>query len=221
MHPTIFAAFDRICRTRCQSWSWEGTGAEAGARVLEVGALATPDTLLRLPALQQAALRVGANREAFEQRNDIDLVQVGADSLACFGDGCFDAVLCNSVLEHDAAFWQTLAGIRRVARPGALIVIGVPGYVERLPPALLGWPVPGWIIRLVNRINPSIFASTPTLVPHYYPGDYYRFSPQAMREVLLAGCTHVEVEVLMHPPRIIGHGFRAGRPDGCASSGAP
>lgn len=219
MHPPIFAAFDRICRTRCQSWA--GTGTGIGARVLEVGALATPDTLLRLPALQQAALRVGSNREALEARNGLDLVQVGADSLACFADGCFDAVLCNSVLEHDAAFWQTLAGIRRVARPGALIVIGVPGYVERQPISLLGRPVPGWMIRLIDRIKPAMLASTPTLVPHNCPGDYYRFSPQAMREVLMAGCTQVEVEVLMHPPRIIGHGFRAGRPDGSATSGAP
>jgi len=189
--------------------------------VLEIGSLATPDTLLRLPALEQAALRVGCNREALTERNGLDLVQVGADSLACFADACFDAVLCNAVLEHDPIFWKTLEGIRRVAKPGALIVIGVPGYVENRHPSLFGRPVPSWMIRLIDRINPSILASTSTLVVHNFPGDYYRFSPQAMQEVLLAGLTQVGVDVLMDPPRIIGHGLRARPPETCITSAAP
>lgn len=203
MHERMFAAFERICRGRLA----------AGARVLEIGAMPAADTLLALPALGEAGLRVGSNREASGggasgHARGFSLVQVGADSLGCFADACFDAVLCNSTLEHDPAFWRTLAGIRRVARPGALIVLGVPGYAER-PPARLGWTRWRWLTRLANRLNPAWLASTPTLLVHNFPGDYYRFSPQAMREVLMAGYTEVAVEVVMQPPRIIGYGRRA------------
>ena len=43
---------------------------------------------------------------------------------------------------------------------------------------------------------------------HHYPGDYYRFSAQAMREVLCAGLERVGVRIIMMPPRIIGWGFK-------------
>jgi len=40
-----------------------------------------------------------------------------------FPDGTFDAVICCEMVEHDAAFWLTLAEIGRVLRPdGALIL---------------------------------------------------------------------------------------------------
>jgi hypothetical protein len=43
MHDSVFAEFDRICRTR-----------GAGGDVLEIGAVASDDTLLCLPALRDA-----------------------------------------------------------------------------------------------------------------------------------------------------------------------
>ncbi|MDR3465400.1 MAG: methyltransferase domain-containing protein [Xanthobacteraceae bacterium] len=200
MHPLVFEAFDVICRGR----------VAPGARVLEVGATASEDTLLRLPALAGAGLRVGVNLDFVSSAPGLDLVRVAADGLAAFPDGVFDVVLCNSVLEHDPRFWRTVAGMRRVARPGALMVVGVPGFADlpatpllRLAHRLSRLPGAG---RLLERITPGWGAATPTLVVHNYPGDYYRFSEQAMRDVLLAGCVGVEMQVVLRPPRIIGFG---------------
>ncbi len=50
MHPAVFDTFDRICGER-----------RAGGRVLEIGAVPSPDTLLMLPSLAGASERVGIN----------------------------------------------------------------------------------------------------------------------------------------------------------------
>jgi len=201
MHPLVFEAFDAVCRGR----------VAPGARVLEVGATASEDTLLHLPALEEASLRVGVNLEFGSPASGLDLVRVAADGLAAFPDSVFDVVLCNSVLEHDPRFWRTVNGMHRVARAGALIVIGVPGYADLPPTPLLRLAhrlsrVPG-AARLLDRLAPGWGAATPTLVVHDFPGDYYRFSEQAMREAILAGCERVATQVILRPPRIIGFGW--------------
>ena len=47
-----------------------------------------------------------------------------------FDDESFVLVMSNAVLEHDKHFWLTLAEMKRVTRPGGLMVIGVPGFVK-------------------------------------------------------------------------------------------
>jgi SAM-dependent methyltransferase len=202
MHPTVFDVFEEICHGR----------VPVKARVLEVGVGSTEDSLLRLPSLEDAELRVGVDLEVAAPARGTQFVRVGADGLAAFADGTFDVVLCNSVLEHDPHFWRTVQGIHRVARQDALIVIGVPGYADLRPSALsratrilARIPAAG---VLFERIAPGWSVSTPTLVVHNYPGDYYRFSVQAMRHVLLSGCARVETQVIMRPPRIIGFGWK-------------
>ena len=59
----------------------------------------------------------------------------------------------------------------------------------------------------VLRFDP-IAVGTPTLGVHAYPGDYYRFSEQAVKEVFLEGLAHPRTRVVMNPPRIIGWGRR-------------
>jgi hypothetical protein len=112
------------------------------------------------------------------------------------------------VLEHGPHFWRTCDGMLRVARSGALIAIGVPGYADLPPPRLLRLARraarSGFAASLLERIAPGWQAATPTLGVHNYPGDYYRFSEQAMRDVLLAGCRDITVRVTMRPPRVIG-----------------
>ena len=130
-----------------------------------------------------------------------------ANTMTCFPDARFDTILCNSVLEHDPFFWRTLAEMRRVARRGALIVVGVPGYgtapsqaLRRLVRPLAG--APGGIGRWIA----GWLASTPTLRPHLHPGDFYRFSPQAVSEVFLAGLSDIQIATVVRPPRVIGAG---------------
>ena len=94
-------------------------------------------------------------------------------------------------------------------RKGGLIAIGVPGFntlpVERTASRLA---------RILSRLGVSqaaldaMDASTLTLRTHNFPGDFYRFSPQAVTEVLLDGLLDKEVHTLMLPPRIIGVGIK-------------
>jgi hypothetical protein len=199
MHAAVFSAFDAICRAE----------AAAGA-VLEIGAVPAPDTLLMLPAIARASERVGINLQAPGEIGGCPILQADGHDLSCFGAARFDVVLCNSVLEHDGRFWLSLAEMRRVARLGALIVIGVPGY------ALPGFGRWRWLVgraarlpllgRLCAAAAEAYLSGTPVLGLHDYPGDYYRFSAQACREILMAGLDRAEVRQILQPPRFIAWG---------------
>jgi SAM-dependent methyltransferase len=159
MSPKVFAAFSRI------------VGAVfAGRRpraALEIGA--ARETLLSLPAL------AGSRRVALNMR---DLADPGPALSACerivgnsnhmpvFGDGEFDCVLSCSVLEHDRYFWRSLGEIRRILAPGGAFVVGVPVY---------------------RTLPTDRWGTTLTFERHGRPygADFYRFSEQAVREVLL------------------------------------
>ncbi len=199
MHPAVFASFDEICRAH----------GKAGA-VLEVGAVPRAETLLMLPSLAAAKERIGVSLEPEARIDGCVILQRNANDLTCFESNRFDVVLCNSVLEHDPAFWLSLAEMRRVAKPGALLVIGVPGYSA--PRAGMVRP----LLALLARFLPPTSAArsaidthlvgTPVLGLHDFPGDYYRFSEQACCEVLLCGLQTIEVRRVLNPPRFIAAG---------------
>lgn len=167
-----------------------------------------PDTLLCLRALAGARSKVGVNTNPACRYGDFEILQANANDLARFPDQSFDTILCNATLEHDPFFWKTLGEIRRVGKSGAVVAIGVPGF-GRL--RLGGFKGPlAWLARvgwLGQRIlSEAWLVSTLTLAAHECPRDYYRFSPQAMREVFLAGMREVVVHQIMFPPRIVGAG---------------
>jgi SAM-dependent methyltransferase len=191
MHPAVYDLFDDICRAH-----------DIRGSVLEVGATPDDSTLLTLPSLQRAAKKIGINKSGESRFKDFVIRAVDANDLSCFLSQSFDAVLCNSVLEHDPCFWKTLAEIHRVARIGGLVVIGTPGYT-RVPPQ-------SKFRRLLSSlgISRSSEHSTPTLNIHNFPGDYYRFSEQAFREVFFANMRDVVIHTVLNPPRIIGAGIR-------------
>jgi SAM-dependent methyltransferase len=199
MSPIVYSAIEQIC-----------AGAEIAGRVLEVGTVPGPDCLLRMPCLSGAVERVGINLDVAEGLVDGNrMVRGNANDMRCFPDRSFNAVLSNATLEHDPYFWKTVAEIHRVAAPGAFILIGVPGYVGMGPGCFSS---PGsWAGRL-TRIAAACFkpdvllAGTVTLGEHFYPGDYYRFSVQAVKEVFLGGLDQVSTRIVMNPPRIIGWG---------------
>jgi len=204
MHSTVFTLFDRICAAR-----------QCGGDVLEIGAVPSDETLLCLPALVGSRRRIGVNLDGPHRHGDIEILRADANSLAClsgFGNESFDTVLCNAVLEHDRFFWKTLAEMKRVTRPGGVIGIGVPGYtkvsLERMASRLarsLGW------FGVPSRILDPLRAATLTLQIHNYPGDYYRFSPQAVADVFLEGLVDTELHTIMLPPRVIGFGVKPAR----------
>lgn len=192
MHHEVYHLFQTICR-----------GLQLTGPVLEVGAVAGNDGLLQMECLAGVEERVGLNKEP----QDSPLILTGdANDMKCFRDGRFQAVLCNATLEHDRFFWKTLEEIHRVTAVGGYIVMGVPGYGEMGTPAY--WPRLASLAHRFLRILPSdvLHAGTPTLGIHNFPGDYYRFSEQAVREVFLAGLTDIRIFRALNPPRFVGIG---------------
>jgi len=95
-----------------------------------------------------------------------------------------------------------------VASLALLLSLGLEAQIARL----LSLLQPLVKLPVVGARLERVFASTDTLLVHNYPGDYYRFSLQAMREVLLGGLEGREVTVVMRPPRIVGSGRVGGVP---------
>ena len=157
-------------------------------RALEVGGLVGPNSLLRTPALRGAE-RYCLNLVPLESRGGITAVEGNANDMNVFADESFELVVSNATLEHDKHFWLSLAEMRRVLAPGGLLIIGAPGYIDNPE-------------RDQGR-------STHTYRVHYR-FDYYRFSPQAFRDVFFAGMDDVGVQSLLVPPRIVGLGFKPG-----------
>jgi SAM-dependent methyltransferase len=159
-------------------------------RALEVGGLMGEKSLLRFPELAQAE-RYCLNLYEMPSEDGIKAVKGNANDMRdVFKDDHFDLVVCCATLEHDKLFWLSVAEMQRVLKPGGLLIISVPGYVQDSE-------------RDQGR-------STHTYRVHY-KFDYYRFSEQAVREVFFAGMSRVRVKPMMFPPRIIGHGYKPTR----------
>jgi SAM-dependent methyltransferase len=200
MHPLIFKEFDRIC-----------AGAGPFRRILEIGVDPAERSLLTLPSLARAGTKIGIDLEKSFRAENFSVLKGDANQMDFFRDGAFDLILCNSMLEHNPRFWLTLREIRRVTEPGALLVFGVPGFSEMGRRS--GVEIARWLARLPwigsgwKKHAEALAASTPTLGLHAYPGDYYRFSEQAVREIFLEGLVRAETKQILDPPRMIGWGF--------------
>jgi SAM-dependent methyltransferase len=155
------------------------------ARVLEVGGVMGPKSLLDSPVLATAE-RVVLNMAWVRDADGIQVVRGNANDMP-FEDESFDLVMSLSTLEHDKRFWLSLAEMKRVLRPGGLLVIGVPGYVSDPDRDRGRW--------------------TRTYKVHF-KFDYYRFSEQAVSDVFFEGMERVGVQAILTPPRIVGHGYK-------------
>ena len=199
MHPKVFEAFDRLLAPLAIT-----------GEVLEIGASPDHRSLLTLPVLARAARRIGVGGDGAGVGEGYEIVAGDVNRLAAFADGAFDLVVCNATLEHDPRFWLLLAEARRVTRSGGWQAFGAPGF------AAMG-SVPGtrqirrlaalpWIGRRWRAAAEALEASSATLGQHDFPGDYYRFSEQAMAEVILEGLEQTRTLLVMNPPRVLGLG---------------
>ena len=202
MDPVVYKEFERIFTTL--------SAEEMPQVILEVGAVPTEDSLMRSSAFDNVARKIGINLDGPHQYKDIDIVKGNANSMDCFEDHSFDLVLCNAMLEHDPYFWKTIAEINRITKPGGTIVIGVPGFDilkneawnEKFKNVLRKWP---FLQKIFTRkFLGMLFNSTATFKLHNYPGDFYRYSPQAMEKVFFENLEVQEISSVMVPPRLIG-----------------
>ncbi len=158
-------------------------------RALEVGGVMGKGSLLRFPELAEAD-RFCLNLAEMPSADGITSITGNANKMD-FQDGSFELVLCCSTLEHDKHFWLSVAEMKRVLRPGGLLVIGVPGYTKR---------------------DDDHGRSTVTYKVHF-KFDFYRFSEQAVREVFFDGMENVRVSAVLTPPRLLAHGRKPGGRD--------
>jgi len=174
-----------------------------------VGAWPGSDSLLNMPCLRHCDQRIGVNLERPGIYQGYEIIAANANDLSQFPTGRFSAVLCNSMLEHDRYFWKSIAEIHRVTASGGLIVIGVPGYAAMgLSRFTSRWSLLGILMRLIRhgQYSDMVQAGTVTLGLHDFPGDYYRFSEQAVREVFMEGLVEISVKTVLNPPRFIAWG---------------
>jgi len=194
MHSTVYKEFERIVSAR-----------RVGGSVLEVGALPAENTLLCMHSLR-ATEKIGINLDGPYDYNGFKILKGDANHMGCFENDRFDIVLCNALLEHDKYFWKTVEEIKRVTKPGGLVVIGTPGYAYLRGESR----VKSYAKRIPGLRHFDLFtAATVTYEIHNFPGDYYRFSPQTFREVFFDGMDAVEIRTIMLPPRIVGAGIKA------------
>lgn len=193
MRPRVFKEFENICSAR-----------KAGGSILEIGAEPNDDSLLNLRCLRNAKEKVGISLEGPFKYKDFSIIKGNANEMSCFGDNRFDTVLCHGMLEHDKFFWKTIAEIKRVIKPGGLVVIGTPGYTRTWLEKLNRFFRKS---RLIDRHLDFLTSSTVTYEIHNAPGDYYRFSPQTFKEIFFEGMRDVKIHSIMLPPRIIGSGI--------------
>lgn len=200
MHPRVYQEFERICSETRVSGS-----------VLEIGAVPSENSLLCMKSLGNAIEKIGVNLDGPHEFRDFRILKGNANSIECFEDNKFDVVLCNAMLEHDKYFWKTIGEIKRVTKPGGLIVIGAPGYIyfkaEKVKAILTRIPMVRNLCS--NQYMNMFFTATITYQIHNAPGDYYRFSPQTFKEMFFEGMDDVEVRSIMLPPRIIGLGRKS------------
>ena len=157
MSPKVFAAFEQLVASLF--------GNHAPRATLEVGAYQW--TLLSIPALRSGR-RVALNLEFPQTSPELEQCEkvLGSANKMDFADGEFDLVMSSSTLEHDKYFWKSVAEIRRVLAKGGIFIVGVPIYM---------------------RLPTDVKRTTLTYARHGYAynADYYRYSEQSVREVLL------------------------------------
>jgi SAM-dependent methyltransferase len=161
MSPKVYETFVEIAQTYFAS--------NAPKSVLEIGAANW--TLLSIPCFEKAqktALNASFKQD-FPQLEHLRLA-VGNSNDMEFEDSEFDCIMSSSVMEHDKYFWRSLAESYRTLSSNGLLIIGVPIYMD-LP---TDWK-----------------STTLTFKRHgkAYDADFYRFSEQAVREVLLEKLT--------------------------------
>jgi SAM-dependent methyltransferase len=184
MTPTVHRAFEALVSSAFTS---------PPRAVMEVGA--SRKTLLDIAMFKNSrrvALNVAFDAKSREKLGEYEIIEASGNSIP-LESGSFDCIVSSSTLEHDKEFWKTVAEVERLLMPGGVFIVGIPIYTE---------------------LPTDMFQSTLTFALHgkRYNADFYRFSEQAVREVLLAGMLPIaETIVRRYPsPYMIASGRKPG-----------
>lgn len=143
--------------------------------------------------------RHAVNATATPQMDGIEFHLHNANDMrGLFRDGSFATVLSNAMLEHDRHFWLTVGEMKRVLAPGGMLFVAVPGFAKA--PDKAG-------VKVLASSGAEVKQATATYRVHAAP-DYWRFSPQSMKNVILEGLEIKSVRVVLLPPRVIGVGLK-------------
>ncbi len=99
------------------------------------------------------------------------------DMSQLFDDACFATVIWDRGLERDAAFWLTVAEIKRVLTPGGALVLCTRGFAKTNK----------FGVKVVGANGNPVNFLTATSAVSAQGADHLRFSPQGLRKVVLAG----------------------------------
>lgn len=120
------------------------------------------------------------------------------DMTCSFPDGVFGVVISNRALPRDKKFWRTQDEIRRVLAPGGLFILVAPCFSVV--------PNDAGVVAVGAKGNP-VDTVTITRKVNGSP-DFWRISPQAVKNVLLDGFEIQEVHVKLMPPNVFGVGVK-------------
>jgi hypothetical protein len=115
-----------------------------------------------------------------------------------FRGGYFSTIFSNAALEHDGEFWSSLREMKRVLASRGFLMIAVPGFRE---------PKKKSEIKVIGARGEPVRQAVPTVRVHG-PSDYWRFSPRALREVILKGFDIEELRPIGVPSWLIGVGVK-------------
>ena len=68
--------------------------------------------------------------QATLMNTECDIIQANANDMHMFENDSFEAVVCNSTLEHDRYFWKTIDEIHRVTASNGGSVFGSSGFSD-------------------------------------------------------------------------------------------
>src|ERR1043165_8630284 len=96
-----------------------------GKRVLEVGSLDVNGSVRGDVMALRPAEYVGVD---LRPGPGVDLICDAGDLVARFGDDAFDVVISTELLEHARDWRRIVSNIKRVTRPGGLMIVSTRSY---------------------------------------------------------------------------------------------
>ena len=177
----------RECATYVQTYGAKGP-------FLEIGQEGPRHAVLHHPSF------TGQDRDFLGRRDGPSSAGLSAragdpnDMRDLYADARFGTVLWINALAHDKHFWRTLEEIKRVLKPGGTLIVVVPGFSKSA--GQTG-------ISITGQKGSAIADATITYKVHDAP-DFWRLSPQGLREAVFEDFDVRELRVMMMPPRIFG-----------------